>query len=394
MNSTSRVKVDLLCFILIYFITPVSQAQVLFPENQQPTDIEDLLIGQQTVFIPQARGINNSGFPSQAICTLKANDTKNIMMATGQGTYILESTKERFSNPVWKKKIIDKTFDNVNGNYSIGIGSLFFNDNERKWLGIYDAKDGLGIASLPNVDRPSCFGIIGALETQQDFTNAKNIGPILKSPTPLFVEGWEAKFGPAEAWRLQGLGEPTACLSKDGNSLMCWYTDWNGRIENGSQICLARSPVDGCSSADSWQKYFEGEFAEPGLGGKETAVIVSREKSDCFSPQVQFVKEWDKYLMVFGCLVYSEINQRDYIESGFYLSTSVDGISWTSPKLLIPLLPMLLSAQSCYGHPSLLIDSSNPEKIRGTLLYAHSPAWPRMPHRLTGNRFTIKHVKK
>ena len=39
-------------------------------------------------------------------------------------------------------------------------------------------------------------------------------------------------------------------------------------------------------------------------------------------------------------------------------------------------------------------DFSNPETLRGTLLYAHSPAWPQTPHRLKGNRFTIKHAKK
>ena len=178
-----------------------------------------------------------------------------------------------------------------------------------------------------------------------------------------------------------------------------YYCD-HSRIDNrGVQICMARCPMEDAERTDRWRKYYHGAFDEPGLGGKDTPVMSAQAMgADAIFPQVTFVPELRRYVMVFSIIVYRELGPGCKPEqSGIYIACSQDGIHWSKPTQLIRIhsVPAGLGKEVGW-HPALLLSTVEGGSAKGWLYYSYSERWghkpPQKPHYLVGQPITFSIV--
>jgi hypothetical protein len=151
---------------------------------------------------------------------------------------------------------------------------------------------------------------------------------------------------------------------------------------------------------DRWRKYHHGAFEEPGRGGKETPVLSAQAmRADALFPQVTFVRELRRYVMVFNILVYGELGHDAKPEqSGLYIACSPDGIRWSKPTHLIRIhsIPAGLGREIGW-HPALLLSIVDNSSAKGWLYYSYSESWghraPQKPHYLVGQPITFSIVE-
>ena len=201
----------------------------------------------------------------------------------------------------------------------------------------------------------------------------------------------ETEGGPKEAWLAQGVGVPSVCVTGDGKDFLCCYTEWSNRLKRGVQICAARCPIDDVAQSNPWKKYSNGRFGEPGLGGHETPVMTAGTRADTYDAHVQWVEKWQRYVLVFGCGLHSEVLSKPpkAIESGLFVTTSKDGVTWAKPVRIETVFPLVIVTQPCKVHPTLMISSVSEKKLTGRLVYGWTPEWPRESHCLGGRAVTL-----
>ncbi len=114
-------------------------------------------------------------------------------------------------------------------------------------------------------------------------------------------------------------------LAGQGHVGYVYYCD-HSRIDNrGVQICMARCPIEDAERTDLWRKYYQSAFDRPGLGGKDTPVMSAQAMgADAIFPQVTFVPELRRYIMVFSTIVYRELGPgMQARQSGIYRCSAV-----------------------------------------------------------------------
>ena len=74
----------------------------------------------------------------------------------------------------------------------------------------------------------------------------------------------------------------------------------------------------------SWYKWYEGDFSEPGLGGKETPIAGLRSRPGG-NPSVHYNTYLKKWVMVW----------HGWDPPVIYIATSIDLIEWDEPHLLV-----------------------------------------------------------
>ena len=99
-------------------------------------------------------------------------------------------------------------------------------------------------------------------------------------------------------------------------------------------MCARRFPAIGRTG--SWKKWHKGDFQEPGLGGRETPVLSLQESArDAWGPNVVFVPECRRYVMVFQCPGHADLKDAAKPAGGIRLAHSTDGIHWSKPTTLV-----------------------------------------------------------
>lgn len=393
MKFSTATSVTLQCFLhllLVVYLAVCGRSAVaeeLFSQWKLPAQVS-ATTGRNRVLIPAGKhGMNY--FPDEVICILKENPL-TFTMVSGDGTFIWKGRTFESASPI--AHVLAPGPAGSPDNHYAGIGGIFDDKARNRVMGFYHAEDkeGMGIVEVNDVQ--GFYGSICAAEASPNDNRFRKLGPAITADKPKLVRGWETEGGPKGAWMAQGVGEPSVCIDATGKYLLCYYVEWSNRLKRGVQICVARSPIETAGVPGSWQKYHNGIFSEPGLGGHETPIISAGQRADTYTPHVQYVKQWEQYVMVFGIGVQSEIHSRPLkpVQSGLYLSTSKDGVNWAKPIQIEKVFAFVINTQQCKIHPTLLVSRVTDDTLNGQLLYGYTPKWPDTPHHLGGCPITVK----
>ncbi len=129
-----------------------------------------------------------------------------------------------------------------------------------------------------------------------------------------------------QAW---GVGNPSVYRSRDGLYLYMLFIEWlrGNPVSRPDVLYLARAPIASDGAPGSWQKYANGQFSQPGLGGLGTPVIGQPPPDGSItvyagSPSVSFNVPLNRYVVV----LHSRL--------GLHIATSTDGVQWDAPRLI------------------------------------------------------------
>jgi hypothetical protein len=391
MRRSSR-NVVLISFSALFSVSLVSKINAQSPFRNWPKESElEIEIGNSETLLRPGHEGSDYG-PDEAIAVLGENPLR-FLMVCGNSTYLLSGESWASAKPV-AKVLSPGPAGSPDSGYA-GIGATFLDQPNNRIVGFYHAEDheGLGKISINGVD--GFYGTVCAAAIDLDGGNGRKLGPVITADKPKLLRGWETEGGPPAAWSCQGVGEPHVCVSKDGQHLFCYYTEWSNRLKRGVEICLARSRVGDAGMSGTWEKFHSGKFGEKGIGGHETPVLSAWPVADTFTPHVTYVKSWQRYVMVFGVAVHSEMRAESpgAAESGFYISTSTDGLNWTQPQKALTMLTVFFTGRTCGVHPTLILSEVTGNAASGMLLYGLSENWGQVPHHLAGCPIHLKLVR-
>jgi hypothetical protein len=149
-----------------------------------------------------------------------------------------------------------------------------------------------------------------------------------------------------------GAGDGCVVYDKANARWVCFYS--------GTWMIYAAVSTNAIPLPGTWQKYCNGSFSTPGLGGQETPIPALSSFAGA-NPSVHFNTCLDRWVMVFE-------TSDDTNGSGLYLSTSADLLNWTPP---VTLVAATFPQQAWYA---TIIGRSDVEASReATLYYAY---WP------------------
>lgn len=148
-----------------------------------------------------------------------------------------------------------------------------------------------------------------------------------------------------------GAGQPSAII-KDGYMFL-YYVDWN-HGQYADSIHLARAPIESNGMPGSWEKLNKGQFENKGPDGPSTPVVYPPSGEGYAAlPGVSFNTYLNQFIMVLEA------------RSGFFMSTSVDGINWSNPKILLSVKTAnnnLQPGEASSSYPTLWSPSKNSDR--------------------------------
>jgi len=286
-----------------------------------------------------------------------------------------------------------------------GLSGIYLDpkDPGRRIYGFYHAEDQEGMPKLAGgALAPPGFHASIALATSDDGGHRwTKHGPILTSAKP---KGWSNHPGQGAT----GVGIPGVVVDPSGEYLYLFYTDFTGAAGKGAQTCLARSRVrDGPPLPGTWQKYHEGSFSEPGIGGRETAVVSAHHLDEASATQahVTYSADLERYVMVItlnfwkewlrnqGALRQPVHRSMPGFNSGIYLLFSDDLLYWSEPRRMIRSGVAPRSGKPISWQATILWDAGSSRE--GWLVYGHSPEFGHplqgaMPTHMVGRRIRFE----
>lgn len=372
-------------FIMLTVVGSTGSGAV-FQDLKSESEVK-VTLGKQEILIPAGYHQLNY-FSDEAVSVLKEHPL-TFLMVCEHDTYLF-SGKDWTSAVPFGKVLSPGRAGSPDNGYA-GIGAVYVDKRQKRITAFYHAEDQEGIGKVPQNNVQGFFGAVCVATSSLDGTKFTKLGPAITADKPKMARGWETEGGPPAAWLAQGVGEPHVCVDATGKNLLCYYTEWSNRLKRGVQICVARCSLSDKGLPGKWEKYYQDDFTEKGLGGHETPIISAGRKADTFTPHVVWIGAWKRYVILFGVAVHTEIQAQlmPPKDSGLYISTSEDGIRWRKPHRIVPLYPMVLNNCKCAIHPTLLISSANSKSARGQLLYGFTQKWPDVPHHLAGRPITI-----
>ena len=248
---------------------------------------------------------------------------------------------------------------------------------------LYHAEDQEDMPLIPS-GVPGYYSSIGCAVSDDDGTTFNKLGQALTSQLPKSPEGSSD----------QGIGEGSLLPDKTGKWLLCYYTDHSKASGRGIGLCVARSPIESAGLPGSWLKYYQGDFTEPGLGGKEELILSGlRFGGAALTPHAQYVAELDRYVMVFCVVVGKELGPGVADKSGIYLSTSADGLKWAPPLQVLKSLVIPWPKREMAFHPTLVVEEASADRLKGRLYYCYSHDFghepPASPHYLVARDLEV-----
>jgi hypothetical protein len=321
-------------------------------------------LGERQTVIPDGK-FGFHYFPDEPVGVIGRSPLR-FLMVVGNKTVLMEGESFEAAKPV--KDVLapstdPKAFD---GQYA-GISSVLLDSTGRELLGFYHAEKSAGGTNREGVHR--FYASVGLATSADGGKTFVKVGPVLTGRPE----------DPAWKGTAQGNADVSVCRDHSGKWLYAYYTEHSRRNpatgKSRSVItCMARCRVEDRGQPGTWKKYFEGSFSEPGLGGKDTEV------ANCWAPQVTYVPELKKYLMVGS-------------RGGVHLLASDDGIAWQHQGVLFVMDDVPLVDHEIALHPGLHIEKASPSKIEGHLFYAYSPKFghpqPSSPHYFVKQPVTI-----
>ena len=341
------------------------------------------IVGSHSVILPAGyHGLNY--FPDEQISLLGKNPYR-FLMVVGNSTVLLEGETSESVIPI-KTVLAPGSKSDFDNGYA-GITSICSDSKSQTLLGFYHAEDHVDMPKVPyNLEIQGAYWSIGlAVSNDNGNTFAKG-GQILRSSV---IKKDVTK-------EHQGIGDVHVITDASSRYFYAYYTDLTRRKNDlAARIGLARCPIEEGGKPGKWLKYHEGEFKENGLGGLESAVVnpPNAFPSEVIAPHVTYIPQWKKYLMVCNVVAYRDVETQNAQKGGIFYCHSDDGLKWTEPKVLIVGLPIPFQNREYVAHPTLVLETINPKKATGSLLYCYSRSWgtqaPSEPHHLAFRPITL-----
>jgi hypothetical protein len=321
-------------------------------------------------------------FPDECLVFVQTKPPIRVLMAAGISTSLLEGRDMK--SLVRRGEVLKPGRPGSFDNGYAGIAGVVRDPRTGQLFAFYHAEDHESMRPIPG-GIPGFYCCIALAVSNNNGTSFRKLGPVITGSRPKDVNGRSD----------QGCGDLCVVPDADHRYVYVYYCD-HSRIDNrGVQICMARCPIEDVGRTDRWQKYYQGVFDRPGLGGKDTPVMSAQAmRADAIFPQVTFVRELQRYIMVFNITVYREFSQEAKLEqSGMYIASSHDGIHWSKPTQLIRIRSIATIAREVGWHPTLLLSAVEGGSVNGWLYYSYSESWghkaPQTPHYLVGQPITF-----
>ena len=380
----SKPKVAISVFVLVLLVVQPARAGV--GEKTEATEGEaafHVRLGKHRVVLPAGSGGLNY-FPDEPIAFIRQKPL-TFLMTAGETTYLMKGTSLGTAVPVGKVFApgAKGSFDN---GYA-GAGSVYHDKKHGELLIFYHAEDHEGMPRVPyNNVQGAYWSIVLAIAYDHSMRTEK-VGQILTASVK--------KTG--TTWDMLGIGD--VCVIPDASQtyFYAYFTDITrkkGVFDVHVKIGMARCRIDDGGRPGKWMKYYDGDFTEPGLEGKEgTVVFPPWLDSEVFAPHVTYIPAMKAYIMVCNVSVHSDHLKPLAKNAGIFYCYSKDGIRWSDPERLLVGHPIPYPNLEYIGHPSLVVERATKNSVSGWLLYCYSPHWgtnpPQLPHHLASRPITF-----
>ncbi len=355
--------------------SPTSEVQTASPaatESSTPipeitlSDGTHVSVGEQEVLL----GDNASGlqsFPSQGIGVIENRPGRlRLLFGAGSNTYLVEGTDVQHLTSLPRLVI----GPGESGEFDNGAAQAFAVVRSGPKLYVfYQAEDQEGLPANTLLGVSGFYLSIGLAESDDDGYTWVKKGQIIRCAKPK-----EWAIDPHQGGR--GVGLPGGMVDASGRQFYIYYTDLSTpQGGTGGQISVARSSLDdGPPLPGNWKKYFQGDFTEPGVGGKETPIIdlYSSGHSGARYGRPTYANSLKKYVMVFNVNRAKEwADGLPPRSSGIYLALSDDPVKWPGEVKLVSGYTQRVLGKPVALAPTILFDPN--DKPSGWLIYAYSP---------------------
>lgn len=113
-----------------------------------------------------------------------------------------------------------------------------------------------------------------------------------------------------------GAGDNSVIWDHKNNRWLCFYQ------EHWLKMALS---YDEEGKPGTWYKYHNGDFNQPGMGG-ESSPIPGLMSKPGGNPSIHFNTYLDRFIIVW----------HSWVSTSVYMSSSIDGVNWETPRLLEP----------------------------------------------------------
>jgi hypothetical protein len=185
------------------------------------------------------------------------------------------------------------------------------------------------LGACPNLSIPK----IGALVSYDGGSSFQDLGFVLTAPEPPDCSAKNGYFA-------GGHGDFSVIVDREQRYFYFLYGNYGGPLEEQG-VSIARLAMgDRFAPAGAVWKYFQGQWSEPGLGGRGTPIFPAQvswteETTDAFwGPSIH----WNTYLNRYVVLMNRSCCWADWPQEGIYLSTNVDlenPAGWTRPERVL-----------------------------------------------------------
>ncbi len=318
-------------------------------------------------------------FPDEGTSLLESDSGVRVVLTSGISSFLVEGSDLEHLDKATEIVVPGAPGEFDNG-YA-GVSAVVRVDGV--YYGFYHAEDQEGLPPLPGGVN-GYYASIGLVTSEDGITWTKQ-GQVITSAQP---KSWAAYPDQAD----RGAAEPGAVVTQDGSYLYLYYTE-HSRVEGRSvDICVARADLrNGPPLPGSFVKYRGGGFSEPGIGGKDSPIVVGPDPSiaNALEGHVTFSQAASRYLMIFGVDAWEErMTGQPPNVSGLYAAWSEDGLAWSEPERLIADQGVPEPGRSLSWEGSVLWDDAT--GASGYLVYAFTPSWGMPPHYMVGRRVTVE----
>jgi hypothetical protein len=235
----------------------------------------------------------------------------------------------------------------------VGANTVLRAANGRDLLMFYEA--GNKTAGTTRISHGWEFNVMALARSKDDGVTWHPEGAVLSGTDPKPVT--------ETAIAQPGISEPGAIVADGFLYMFYQYIANQASAEGASVIQVARAPVSSDGVPGAWRKYYNGDFTEPGLRGKGTAILTTA-NSGCTRP----VQMWpvassylNAYVLTYLC------------NEGWFFSTSTDLLHWTPPTNFMAMTMWRKCSPMDWNF--VLVTPGNSAGVigrTGYVLYAHS----------------------
>ena len=175
--------------------------------------------------------------------------------------------------------------------------------------------------------------VIGAAVSFDGGKTVHDLGIILESGDPVDNSAENGFFA-------GGNGDFSVVLDRDRQYFYFFFTNYGGGVENQGVVMARLAFEDRFDPVGKVQKYFEGEWLEPGLGGRVTPVFAARRSWQAKDPDSFWGPSvhWNTHLNGYVMLLNHAAGEPGWNQEGVYITFAQDlsrPDTWKEPRKII-----------------------------------------------------------